>query len=108
MNMMWLAGSEAFFVPPEGYPPDPLATVPGRHRFDMRVSFMPPSEQWEIAIYGRDITDEAAWVGGLQSGFFNTTTPGASNSEIHLYGPGGKRFERGARWGIQANYFIGR
>jgi outer membrane receptor protein involved in Fe transport len=108
MNMMWLAGAEPFFVPPEGYPPDPLATVPGRHRFDLRVSFMPPSEQWEIALYGRDITDEAAWVGGLQSGFFNTTTPGASNSEIHLYGPGGKRFDRGARWGVQANYFIGR
>lgn len=107
MNMMWLAGAESFFVPPEGYPPDPLSTVPGRHRFDLRVSIMPPSERWELAIYGRDITDEAAWVGGLQSGFFNTTTPGASNSEVHLYGPGGKRFERGARWGLQANYFFG-
>jgi outer membrane receptor protein involved in Fe transport len=108
MNMTWLAGAEPFFVPPEGYPPDPLATVPGRHRFDLRVSFTPPSEQWELALYGRDITDEEAWVGGLQSGFFNTTTPGASNSEIHLYGPGGKRFDRGARWGVQANYFFGR
>lgn len=108
MNMMWLAGNEPFFVPPEGYPPDPLATIPGRHRFDLRIAFMPPSERWELGIYGRDITDEAAWVGGLQSGFFNTTTPGASTSEIHLYGPGGKRFERGARWGIQANYFLGR
>lgn len=108
MNMMWLAGNEPLFVPPEGYPPDPLATIPGRHRFDLRVAFTPPSERWELSIYGRDITDEAAWVGGLQSGFFNTTTPGASNSEIHLYGPGGKRFERGARWGLQANYFFGR
>ncbi|HEY5567822.1 MAG TPA: TonB-dependent receptor [Gammaproteobacteria bacterium] len=108
MNMAWYAGTPSFFVPPAGYPEDPLGAIPGRHRFDLRVSFMAPSEQWEIALYGRDITDEEAWVGGLQSGFFNTTTPGASNSEIHLYGPGGKRFERGARWGVQANYFFGR
>jgi outer membrane receptor protein involved in Fe transport len=107
MNMAWFAGTPSFFVPPPGYPDDPLGTIPGRHRFDLRVSFMAPSEQWEIALYGRDITDEEAWVGGLQSGFFNTTN-GTSLSEVHLYGPGGKLFERGARWGIQANYFFGR
>ena len=107
MNMMWRPGNEGFFVPPPGFPADPLGTIPGRHRFDLRVSLMPPSEQWELALYGRDITDEEAWIGGLQSGFFNTTN-GTSLSEVHVYGPGGKLFERGARWGIQANYFFGR
>jgi outer membrane receptor protein involved in Fe transport len=106
MNMTWIAGNEGFFVPPPGYPVDPLAAVSGRHRFDLRVAIRPPTSQWELGIYGRDITDEAAHVGGLQSGFFNTTN-GTSLSEVHLYGPGGKRFERGARWGIQANYFFG-
>jgi hypothetical protein len=46
-------------------------------------------------------------VGGLQSGFFNQTR-GTSNSDVHLYGVGGRRFERGARWGVQASYFFGR
>jgi outer membrane receptor protein involved in Fe transport len=107
LNMSWIAGTDPFFVPPPGYPPDPLATIPNRHRFDLRVSFLSPSETWEIGLYGRDITDEAAHVGGLQSGFFNSTN-GTTNSEVHLYGVGGKRFERGARWGLQANYFFGR
>lgn len=107
MNMTWIAGSDPFFAPPPGFPEDSLATIPDRHRFDLRVSFLAPSETWEIALYGRDITDEAAHVGGLQSGFFNNTN-GTTNSEVHLYGIGGKRFERGARWGLQANYFFGR
>jgi len=53
---------------------------------------------------GGDITDEAAHIGGLQSGFFNQTS-GTTNSEVHLYGISGATFERGARWGVQANYF---
>lgn len=107
MNMSWIAGSDPFFAPPPGFPEDSLATISDRRRFDFRVAFLAPSETWEIALYGRDITDEAAHVGGLQSGFFNTTN-GTTNSEVHLYGIGGKRFERGARWGVQANYFFGR
>lgn len=102
LNMTWIAGQDSVFAVP-----DPLAEIPDRQRFDLRISFMPPAGNWELALYGRDITDEAAHVGGLQSGFFNQTN-GTSDSDVHVYGISGKRFERGARWGVQANYFLGR
>lgn len=102
MNMTWIAGSV-----PANNPGDALNTIADRHRFDLRVALAPPGERWELALYGRDITDEAAHVGGLQSGFFNQTL-GTSDSDLHLYGVGGRRFERGARWGLQVNYFFGR
>jgi outer membrane receptor protein involved in Fe transport len=102
LNMTWIAGSV-----PANNPGDTLNTIASRQRFDLRVSLMPPSSNWEVALYGRDITDEEAHVGGLQSGFFNQTR-GTSNSDVHLYGVGGRRFERGARWGVQASYFFGR
>lgn len=102
LNMAWIAGSV-----PANNPGDTLNTIADRHRIDLRVSLTPPSGNWELALYGRDITDEAAHVGGLQSGFFNQTL-GTSDSDLHLYGVGGRRFERGARWGLQANYFFGR
>jgi outer membrane receptor protein involved in Fe transport len=101
LNMTWIAGSV-----PANNPGDTLNTIADRHRFDLRLAIAPPSGDWELALYGRDITDEAAHVGGLQSGFFNQTR-GTSLSDVHLYGVGGRRFERGARWGLQANYFFG-
>jgi outer membrane receptor protein involved in Fe transport len=102
LNMTWIAGSV-----PANNPGDTLNTIDDRHRFDLRVSLAPPSGAWELALYGRDITDEAAHVGGVQSGFFNQTR-GTSTSDVHLYGLGGRRFERGARWGLQGSYFFGR
>ena len=99
--MTWIAGSV-----PAANPGDTLNTIPDRHRFDLRIALTPPSGNWEFALYGRDITDEEAHVGGLQSGFFSQTV-GTSNSDVHLYGVGGKRFERGSRWGLQASYFFG-
>jgi outer membrane receptor protein involved in Fe transport len=101
LAMTWISG----FVPPAN-PGDTLNTFDDRQRYDLRVGFAPPSANWEVAIYGRDITDEEAHVGGLQSGFFSQTI-GTSNSDVHLYGVGGRRFDRGARWGIQASYFFG-
>ena len=102
LNMTWIAGSV-----PANNPGDTLNTIADRHRFDLRVALAPPDGNWEVALYGRDITDEEAHVGGLQSGFFNQTR-GTSLSDVHLYGVGGRRFERGARWGLQASYNFGR
>jgi outer membrane receptor protein involved in Fe transport len=102
LNMTWIAGNV-----PANNPGDTLNTIPDRHRFDLRVALTPPSGNWQLALYGRDLTDEAAHVGGLQSGFFSQTI-GTSNSDVHLYGVGGQRFERGRRWGLQASYFFGR
>ena len=102
LNMTWIAGT----VPPAN-PGDTLNSLPQRHRFDLRAALTPPGGRWELALYARDLTDEAAHVGGLQSGFFSTTA-GTSSSDIHLYGVGGQRFERGRRVGLQASYFLGR
>jgi iron complex outermembrane receptor protein len=101
LNMTWIDGT----VPPAN-PGDELNSIEQRYRVDLRLAVMPPSAKWEVALYARDLTDEAAHVGGLQSAFFSNTR-GTSNSDIHLYGVGGKRFERGRRVGIQASYFLG-
>jgi iron complex outermembrane recepter protein len=102
LNMTWIAGTV-----PANNPGDTLNSIPDRYRFDLRVGFMPPSGKWEVAVYARDLTDEAAHIGGLQSGFFSQTI-GTSNSDVHLYGNGGQRFDRGRRVGLQGNYFFGR
>jgi outer membrane receptor protein involved in Fe transport len=102
LNMTWVAGTV-----PANNPGDTLSSIADRRRFDLRVGFMPPSSKWELAVYARDLTDEAAHVGGLQSGFFSQTI-GTSNSDVHLYGVGGQRFERGRRVGLQGSYFFGR
>jgi hypothetical protein len=99
--MTWVAGTV-----PANNPGDTLNTIADRHRFDLRVSLMPPSGKWEWALYVRDLTDEAAHIGGLQSGFFSQTI-GTSNSDVHLYGVGGQRFDRGRRWGLQGSYYFG-
>jgi iron complex outermembrane receptor protein len=101
LAMTWIDGTV-----PANNPGDTLNTIPQRERYDLRVAIQPPRGNWELALYGRDITDEEAHVGGLQSGFFSQTI-GTSNSDVHLYGVGGKRFERGARWGLQARYLFG-
>lgn len=92
---------------PANNPGDVLNSIEQRERFDLRIAMRPRSEAWELALYARDLTDEAAHVGGLQSGFFSQTV-GTSNSDVHLYGVGGKRFERGRRVGLQASYYFGR
>lgn len=102
LNMTWIDGTKS-----PANPGDTLATIEARHRIDLRVGIRPPSDKWELALYARDLTDEQAHVGGLQSGFFSSTR-GTSNSDVHLYGVGGKRFERGRRVGLQASYFLGR
>jgi outer membrane receptor protein involved in Fe transport len=102
LNGTWVAG-----VKSAANPGDPLANLPSRYRIDLRVAVTPPRGNWEIAAYVRDLTDQAAWIGGLQSAFFSTTT-GTGNSDVYLYGVSGKTFDRGRRVGVQLSYFLGR
>ena len=102
LNGTWIDGTES-----AANPGDELAKIDERYRLDLRVALAPERGNWEVALYARDLTDEAAHVGGLQSGFFSTTI-GTSNSDVHLYGVSGKRFERGRRVGLQASYFLGK
>jgi len=83
-----------------GFDFDPIDFVPAHHRLDVRLAFAPPSNQWEIALYGRDVTDERAIVGG---------TGDFQNKSLDLiHDAGGYARERGARWGLQGSYFFGR
>ena len=79
---------------------DPLAEVPSNHRIDVRLSISPPNGQWEVALYGRDITDERLKVGG--AGSFQSKT-----LDQTLHDGNGTARTRGSRWGIQGSYFFG-
>ena len=69
-------------------------------RIDLRLAFMPGDGDWEIAIYGRDVTDEMLQVGGGERNF-------QSRSVDFVYDTGGRTYERGARYGVQFGYFFG-
>jgi iron complex outermembrane recepter protein len=79
---------------------DPIDLIGSNHRFDVRFGLRPTDANWEIALYGRDITDERLVVGGASD--FQQK----SNDRLAHNG-GGYARERGARWGLQATYFVG-
>ena len=78
---------------------DPLSVMGSYHRVDVRLAFAPASNAWELALYGRNITDERVRVGG--AGNFQ------SRSSDLTYDAGGATLLRGARWGVQGSYFFG-
>jgi outer membrane receptor protein involved in Fe transport len=78
---------------------DPLHQVDSYNRLDLRVAVGPASGEWEIALYGRDVTDERLQIGWAPD-FQNKST-------ALIYDAGGLALERGARWGIQGNVFFG-
>lgn len=102
LNMTWIDSTVSPFNPT-----DPLGRIEGRHRIDLRLALAPERANWEVALYARDLTDEAAHIGGLQSAFFSQTNA-RNDTDVSLYGVGGKTFERGRRVGLQASYFLGR
>ncbi|MBN1240819.1 MAG: TonB-dependent receptor [Gammaproteobacteria bacterium] len=93
-NLFWSDGYDL------GNDGDPLDLVDSNHRFDVRLGFSPPDSNWEVALYGRDITDQRLVVAGASD--FQQK----SNDRLSHNG-GGIARDRGARWGIQATYFLG-
>jgi hypothetical protein len=61
---------------------------------------MPLGGQWEIALYGRDITDERLKIGN--TGDFQNKT-----QDQTIFDTGGNARTRGSRWGIQGSYYFG-
>jgi outer membrane receptor protein involved in Fe transport len=78
---------------------DPLHAVDDYDRIDLRFALAPTDGNWEIAVYGRDVTDERVTIGWAPDFQHKSTAP--------IYDAGGIARERGARWGIQGNYFFG-
>ncbi len=80
---------------------DPLNSLVGSsHRIDLRLAISPPDGSWEVALYGRDVTDERVQTGGAFDLVQRSTDP-------NVYDGGGVQRERGARWGLQGSYFFG-
>ena len=80
---------------------DPLNVVDPFQRVDLRFAVAPTDGNWEIALYGRDMTNNL----GLKIGGGGRTFQ--SRTRALDYDAGGVSFERGARYGVQFGYFMG-
>jgi outer membrane receptor protein involved in Fe transport len=79
----------------------PMAFIDAHHRLDLRFALTPVDGQWEVALYGRNITDEAIAIVSGENNFHSRT--------LALdYDAAGGSIDRGARFGVQLSYFFGR
>ena len=95
--------ASANFVTSDGYEmdsisADPLFTAPKWHRLDLRLAIAPGNGQWEVALYGRDVTDEQRTI----SNAFQFL----SKSRDLVFDGGGPGRDRGARYGVQLSYLF--
>ena len=75
---------------------DPLDQVDSWERLDLRLAIAPPDGNWEVAAYGRDVTDEQRQ--HMDAFEFLST----SLDVVHDANGVGR--ERGARFGVQLSY----
>ena len=75
---------------------DPLDEVDSWERLDLRLAITPPDGKWEVAAYGRDVTDERRQ--HMDAFEF------LSKSLDVIYDANGVGRERGARFGVQLSY----
>ncbi len=83
----------SFWLIDEG---DPADKNPSYNRIDVRLAFAPMDANWEVALYGRDITDERIR--------YQQNTDFQSKSLDLVYDATGSSRDRGSRWGIQGLY----
>ena len=77
---------------------DPLDQVNSWERLDLRLAIAPTAGNWEVAAYGRDVTDERRQ--HMDAFEFLST----SLDVVHDANGVGR--ERGARFGVQLSYFF--
>jgi outer membrane receptor protein involved in Fe transport len=78
---------------------DPLSRIDSFQRVDLRFGIQPADGNWEVAIYGRDVTDEQTFIGAGAIDFQNRTL-------LVDYDAGGGTPSRGARYGVQLRYLF--
>jgi outer membrane receptor protein involved in Fe transport len=79
----------------------PMDFIDAYHRLDVRFALAPIAGPWEVALYGRNVTDEAViYLSGENS--FHSRTLALD------YDAAGGMLDRGARFGIQLSYFFGK
>ena len=97
------AGLHALQVTWPGYRPASRDTVLVRSgeivRVDVRLALTNGDGRWELAVYGRNITDEDIKIGG--------PADFQSKSLDLVYDAGGTALQRGARYGVQLLYCFG-
>jgi len=75
---------------------DPIDQVDSWERIDVRLALAPLDGNWELALYGRDITDERRQT--------HDAFEFLSKSYDLIYDAGGVGRERGSRYGVQFRY----
>ena len=78
---------------------DPLDEIKGEARIDARFAIRPVDGNWEIAVYGDDLTDRRLVRAGALSVFSKTKAKDFDASGIGR--------ERGRRIGVQYSYNFG-
>ena len=92
-NMVW---SDGFSI--AGVGGDPLSEADEWSRIDLRIAVVPMDGNWEVAVYGRDVTDERRQHTNAFSFLSRSLAP--------VFDAGGIGRERGARYGVQLRYFF--
>ena len=78
---------------------DPLSIADQWARMDVRLAVAPLNGKWEVALYGRDVTDERRQHTNAYSFLSRSLAP--------VFDAGGIGRERGARYGVQFSYSLG-
>ena len=92
-NMVW---SDGFSI--AGVDGDPLNQADEYMRIDLRLAIVPMEGNWEVALYGRDVTDERRQHTNAYSFLSRSLAP--------VFDANGVGRERGARYGVQLRYFF--
>ena len=90
-NMVW---SDGYSI--AGVNGDPLSEVGDWMRIDLRIAIAPMDGNWEVAFYGRDVTDERRQHTNAFSFLSRSFAP--------VFDAGGIGRERGQRYGLQLRY----
>lgn len=93
-NMIW---SDGFNI--AGVDGDPLSIADEWKRIDLRLALVPLDGVWELALYGRDVTNERR----QHTNAFHFL----SKSLAPIFDGGGMGRERGSRWGLQFSRTFG-
>ena len=91
--MVW---SDGFSI--AGVDGDPLNQADEYMRIDLRLTIGPMEGNWEVALYGRDVTDERRQHTNAYSFLSRSLAP--------VFDANGVGRERGARYGVQLRYFF--
>ncbi len=79
---------------------DSRLSVGAFERVDLRVALVPEAGNWEVAVYGQDLTDNRVQYGAQPDTF-------SKSNDLTIYDATGITRERGSRYGINLTYRFG-